>query len=684
MFSNINPLNKHGRSRLGSSIFIDGKVENIKDTITGSSKQSFVLYSMIIIMFVKFLSANVEGLIYGFILYYILYFSSVVETSLTFTDKRVLSITKYRYPRIIRILGIFLIGWVVVSILKIYNSNLLITSENRFLFMEWLFNTLNILPIFFHQYVLFLENNGRVLLGLDILISVSINLWTAINFRKISYNFSEVNFSQISDQLITQTKRSATNRLIGLHILEIILLIFVFKIMSLFFLIIVLLLHLAIPKTLFSDLNFFGQSGRKILPMLSVEQVDFHKVNRITSELFKLGKYESDGNYPLNLIPNEVASFYETGLQASLSSALNQGNLLGGLVAIIINIFVIVDLFIFALNYNITTLLDVIGITIGLLVGNVAFWFFLKFIGKIQIRFQREEILMIGQGFISRWNQPNLWIIKGDKLEGKRNKKKRRQKLLHYDRSSGITIAWKTILIIFVLGLSSTIVLFWISVGALNISRIVFIFPFLFNLGLNFLTIKANAELSFFMVSSFVLWVVIYYLYPRFYANSRPQLVFDLEHLSTLSVILKDQEDHLDAINQFAKCIIFSSRSERRGTNGRPGYFNLEIYLVGYVNESDSSNIMIEFGENRRKSKIIDISNSFEKSELLMDNLLISAESGFPQFTMKINDYISDQNQKVILDEFLILDKMRQYTFNLTTQNKLVISLEIKLKSSHN
>ncbi len=674
MFTNIKPLDRHGRIRFGSDIFVDIKNETIIDTIIGEHRLHFIQYIGLLLIFMKIISADIVGIVVTLVLYYSIYFLSEHQISQTFTKKRVLSISKYKYPSLLRTVSLILFLTNLMPILFLFNSDLIIF--HRLDIMGRIYNWLHILPIVSLRLLQFQNSIKNQIRLFEMVLTISMNAWVSLYFMNLKYRFTEVNLSQISDQLISITRRTTLQRLLSLHSFDVLLLLILNK-LSLIYLITVLILHTQIPRSEIYEIKFFGHSGRKLLPSLMVEKYQLYKIKRITASLFFGDAYSRSEQFPKNIIPNEVASYYETGPAASLIYSLKLGNKIGGVLALSINLFVIIELFKFAFNYNIDTLPVVIGISIGLVVGMLLLGFTLNYLGKIQYKFQKKESLMIGHGFIGRWIDPNLWIIKGDKLEGRRNKGKQLQNFFSYERATGFKIAWRAIIPAFTISIFIFFIIFWIAVGALNVSKLVFILPFVFDLGLNFLTVRLNAALGFYMTASFILWLIIYYFFPKIHARYLPRMIFDLEHLSTISVILKDEADLTDASSQFVKCIVSSSRPMRRKTTGRPGSFMVVVSLVGYYTNTGDRSIFFTIGEHLRKSAIIRIKNniSFTENLIIMEDLRISAERGYPRFPISIYERLNEE-EIILHNELIELDQLYDQFITLKTENNLTFTLK--------
>ncbi|MCY3412542.1 MAG: hypothetical protein INQ03_12965 [Candidatus Heimdallarchaeota archaeon] len=680
MFTNIRPLNRYGRERNTSAVFIDRARETLVDTITGEERLNWILSTGSILILVKLLSGNLQGLIFTIVCFYGLYLASCVQTVFTFTESRVISIRKFEYPRLVRIFGII---FLVVTFITFFSFFSVITEEiieSRLQILASIFHLLDVLPLLSLQYFNFFTTNFSFIRLFDLSLSILINLWLGLFLLNINYQFKEVNYSQISDSLMKRSTRSSIQRSILLHLLILVLILATGQI-SLINLFWIFLIQLWLPKHQISVISFYGHSGRAVLPKLYFENYQYHRIVRVCSKLFNWGMNESGENFPLDVIPMDVVSNYETGLRASLGSALNRGNILGMFIGLIINIVVIYRLFNFAYTFNRSTLPTVWGVMFFIIIAIIIFFFFLRLIDKVIIRLQKEESLMIGNGFIGRWRDPNLWIIKGDKLEGKRNKKNTLQDIFSYERTTGFNIAWRTVIFVSTLIIFALFILFWISVGALNVSKAVYVLPFLFGLGLDFLSTKANYELGFFIVSSFVVWILIYYLYPRRYAASRPKLVFSIEHMANLTVIMKNQEDLEDAMKQFSQCIITTSRPDRRKTPGRPGSFLIKAELLNFWSSRERL-IQFQIGQNNRYSAVIPMNDvGSDKEVTLLDDIRVSGQSGMPKVSMCT--YVKRQEELIQVHEEVFELEQTESIRSIIINPELSITIKFTILGSY-
>ncbi|MFV2016554.1 MAG: hypothetical protein ACC656_14075, partial [Candidatus Heimdallarchaeota archaeon] len=348
----------------------------------------------------------------------------------------------------------------------------------------------------------------------------------------MKYQFQEIHYSHVSEKIIKLKKDRSPILLPFIIVTAILTQIIIFNGFNILTSLVFITIYVYATNRSIAELSLFGSYGRALLDGVYLPPTEFFRTTRATASIFG---WEHQGNYysrpfPSNVIPKEVASHYETGLRASTMDALKQANGIGLVFSGFTNLFVILLLFKFASENNPKAIPTVIFIVIGLILISALAWQIASQFAKYQYKVQREESLMIGRNFIGRYIESNLWIIRGSKLEGTRLRRGVKTRAVRYDKTRGLMISWQSVSLNILIILMIIITIIWIQVGALNIGNIIYIFPFIFDQSLNFISDKASAELGFFILSGYVFWVVLYLNYPKYYARSRPQLFLELQY----------------------------------------------------------------------------------------------------------------------------------------------------------
>ena len=652
MFSDVMKYNRHGRTRYASAVLINNEKEEIVETIDGVSRQYFVFKVMLILLFIKVLSANFFGFIVSFLLFLTLFFVSTLRIKLIFTKKRLLKVTEFKYPLLIRPFGIVLFIWSIYSLFKGLFPEYIIGLDIGLNYFYSLFQMLGLSESTYLNYEKFYYHYKPFLIRTEAFVSLFINFYIALNFYFISYSFTEIHHKKITELLISMKQPLSFTKAIIL-IFALISLVLIFNGFNIFVLGLLIALNIYFPGTDMGELQLYSRSGRKLHTSIILHKAEHKQFTRITGAIFgwSTPKSMDVNNFPRDVIPDTVASHYETGLQASLGDALDIGNKIGAFIAIVINIFVTIALFRFAFIYNPEAMSTVFGVLIIQIMSIIVIWMMIKQFSRIRVNMQRHEKLIIGSDFVSRYQSKNLWIIKSNQLAGKQSRKRFIDLFYQYDRVSGLTIAWYKIGLYSILLIIVTILAYWVSIGALNVTKVLLIFPFLFDLGFEFLTQKLSAELNFFIISSFVLWILIYSLFPRLYSNTRPQFIVKSEHLSRIPIILKNHSNLEDASVQFSKSLIYSLQLKHKDKLQWPGYFIVDMVLeaINLGPEVKFNKILLEFGDNRRKAQLIDTSKHKDIiGKIILTNLSVSAEFGYPSIETRISIIGDDGVPKLI------------------------------------
>ncbi|MCE7734690.1 MAG: hypothetical protein GPJ54_07430 [Candidatus Heimdallarchaeota archaeon] len=672
-----------GRIRYGSSLFIDDSDEQITDSIRGYTRNSSIKYVLILLIILKLVTGNVIGLFVAIFVFYTTYILSVRNLHIQFTNERLLVISEFRHQRLVYMLGYVSLGisfYVLLNFIfpKYYNS-----SYNLQI-IEFFFEFFHFLPVFYvvySQIIIFYES---ILIRLDSLITFIVYFVYGIQFLKMKYHFQEIHYSHVTEEIIKLKKDRNPILLPFIILTSIYAQVILFNGFSLVTSLIFAVIYVYATNRTIAKLSLFGSYGKPLLDNVHLLPTEFFRTTRATASIFG---WEHQGNYysrpfPYNVIPKEVASNYETGLRASTIDALKQANGIGLVFSGFTNLFVILLLFKFAFENNREALPTVILICVGLILISYLVWQITSQFAKYQYKAQAEESLMIGRNFIGRYIEPNLWIVRGSKLEGTRLQRGVKTRTVRYDRTRGLQISWQSISLNVLIILLIIITGIWIQLGALNIGNFVYIFPFVIDQSLNFINDKASAELGFFILAGYVFWAILYFNYPKYYARSRPQLFLEMQYPRSIPIILKNFKEHQDASIQFTKCLINSSRPMRRKTKGRPGIFQLQILLESIeLHDKELSNHVLSFffGEIQSKGESVILGDYGSIKLALIDQLRVSGELGFPRLLINTNITGSKFNSK--LEETFDLEINGENKLIISVENKLTISLSVKIKS---
>lgn len=669
---------KYGRKSFGSAILISDR-ENYIDTVRGTKKNLNFLVLIVLLIPLKLISANFIGIILSSFSLILAYFITELLITLQVTNKRILVIYEFKHKRYVILQSLLFLSLSIYSFIKFLIPSSIITTVIGLNLINNLFTSFNLPTLVFHNFKNFFLLNKLVLIKLETGISSIIFFWLSLNIINLKSQFQEIHNSHINEMLIKMKSQYDSQILLLLTLFEI-LFFFIFKRLSIFYLIIFYFCLKLITKKNKVSVSLFGSSNRPLVNQLSFNDIDLIQIARMASSIFEwvLPKTDTRRKFPQNIIPKEAASYYETGLKATINDALKQANVIGLALSVIINSFVIIRLYNFVFENNLADLGLVSLILLGLIIASIAIFVFINSITLYQYKILKEESLLIGNSFIGRYLYPVLWILKGNQLEGTSVSKKNTRRLFHYDRINGIQIAWRRFGLSLILLLLVLVISFWASIGGIDLQSSFYILPFLFNTSISFLSNKANAELNFFIIMSFAVWISVLIIYPRIYTNYTPRLVLDIEKQTKLPIVFKNTEDYFDASQQFVKCLSNSSRSYRRYTLGRPGIFFTDIKLkdISFTTNPNIKQIYFTFGDNLIKSKIIDIDNFINCH--LIDNMKISGEFGFPKLDINLFEKALPTDQ-LILKSHLELENNKENEIELKVNENLKINLLIKV-----
>ncbi|MHA2250836.1 MAG: hypothetical protein ACXAD7_10750 [Candidatus Kariarchaeaceae archaeon] len=684
MYIHKKQFTRRGHFRFGSTIFVNDIYEELIDSITGQKRQANLLFVASLLILINFFLSNFFGILITALLFYVAYFISIQDVEIAFTHNRLLQSTSYRYPNWVRIIGALLFIFAILPFLQFLNFIQDIHSYNLRI-MEDIFQWLGFRNFVYYRYSSFVSNNIDLLGNTDAILMALFYIWFGFQFLVLRYDFQEIHYSHVSEQLVSLGK-NIEFIFSTLFILFSISMIALMQNVSILTLVVLLIIYRYLPRKTVANISLIGVSGRILVNTIQILPREFRKCYSTTASIFgwiPQGDYSTRA-FPYNLVPREVASLYETGLRASLIPALKQGNLLGLIISSIINIAVIGILFNFALNHNKQSLRTVYFVSLGLIGTSAILWLLLNGINRYRYIFQPEEALMIGNGFVSRYIEPSIWILKGSGLEGTRVQRGVSRRLIRYDKTRGLIIAWRRFTIYLILLFITLLILIWESVGGLNFSTAIYIFPFIFNESLEFLSNKANAELSFFSIIGYIFWILLVINYPRVYAISRPQLFLEMQYPALAPIILKGFEDHQDASVQFTKCLIESSRPNRRKSKGRPGLFKINVYLSKVENDVylDQFELSFQFGISDRNSQafIIQSREFVPEDTLIMEQLKVSAETGYPRLLIKIFRQMVNEEKLLVHGSILELKPKKLNVVHLKTLDNLHVYFNIEAK----
>lgn len=673
-----------GRIRYGSSLFINDSNEEISDSIRGYSRNASIKYILFLLIVLKVITGNVVGLLVAISLFYVTYLLSVRNLHIQFTKERLLVISEFRYQRAVYVLGYVFLGISIYVSLNFLFPNYSNSLEYSLRIIEFLFNFFHFLPVFYVVYSQVIIFYKTLLIRLDSLITFIVYLFYGIQFLKMKYYFQEIHYSHVSEEII-KLKNDRNPILLPFIILTTIYAeVILFGGFNLVTTLIFATIYVYSTNRTIAKLSLFGSYGRILLDGVHLLPTEFFRTTRATASIFG---WEHQGNYssrpfPYNVIPKEVASLYETGLRASTLDAFKQANGIGLVFSGFMNVFVILLLFKFAYENNQSAIPTIIFICIGLIVISYLVWQIATQFAKYQYKVQREESLMVGKNFIGRYIEPNLWIIRGSKLEGTRLQRGVKTRAVRYDRTRGLLIAWQSVSLNILLISLIIITGIWIQLGGLNLENIVYIFPFVFDQSLDFITNKASAELGFFILFGYLFWGILYFNYPKFYARSRPQLFLEMQYPVSIPIILRNFKEHQDASIQFTKCLINSSRPSRRKTIGRPGNFQLQILLRSVTlqdKELENHILTFKFGETENLGESVILGDYPSIKLALINRLRVSGELGFPRLIIDMN--ISGLKYNYNLKETYDLEINSVNDLNLSIDDKVALLLSVTIEA---
>ncbi len=653
MFVSIKSYNKFGQKRYGSELFIDYNDERIVEFVDGESNYSFFLYFIPILIVVNILSINFIGLISNIINMLLFYYISKRHVDILLTKQRAFFSFGYRSPRIVKLSGIYSFIIALYSIFKLFNFQYNNTINLGIYYFERTFAFFGFLPIVFQKFMLLYIQNSFVFIKIDNIITITIYITIFFKFYFMHYEFGGTAYKSISEVVVNLNHTNTKYSWVGFIIFNLFYL-SLFKQLSLILILIDLFLIYIFPKKEFAKLSLYGRSNNKIINTITFKPDKFIKLSNGVATIFGW-KATDKVRFPLNIIPNTVTSIYPTGLQASLTNALMQGNTIGALISMSFNIYVIIKLIIFVIKYK-TLGGTVFLISITILFSNISIWIIIRKFVKLHLKNQEGEFLFIADDIIAIYKESGLWIIRGDLLEGKADSTRLIDVYFNYDRIKGLNIAWARIFIIIIALIIIFSISFWVYIGALNVKLALYILPFLFNLGFKFLSQKASTELSFFILGGLAIWLIVILIYPRFFKLTRPRMIIKTSHLTRISLIMKNYEDLVDASLEYTHAIL-NSFNTTRGKYKRPGYYLIDVYVYR-INIKKGYKCVLLLGDAEREIQLVKPHTLPIKA---IKNLVVSAKSGIPKILIKCKER-NEITDKLI---FELYDMKNKYKFQV-------------------
>ncbi|MHA2501370.1 MAG: hypothetical protein ACXAE3_00670 [Candidatus Kariarchaeaceae archaeon] len=647
MYISARKFTREGRDRFGSSIFVNDLSEERVDSLEGNLRDSGILLAIFLLLGTKMLSANLLGILITLPLFVAIYFTALIRIKVTFTENRVLIERAYISPRLVKLYGYFLVGLAGAALIRFAFPTPLEGDMVRLSGMAWLFNIFGLYDTRFFLYRQIVLGNQFLYLGLDTLFTVTILLWFSVRFLTITYSFTEVNLSHVSEQLVKETANSSPLQLVSALLAFFALELTLFQGFTPILIILTILFIQYFPRSKQLNYTLVGPSNRDLVKNAILSEGQMNNLARITSITYgwepQLDQYTRP--YPENIVPKEVISVFETGLRSYSQKAYQQANILGLVFSVISNTFVILALIRFIRVNQIDEFDTLLVIIFILTITTVATFLGFTILNIFRARVKSNQQLMIGEGFIARYEKNSLWILKGSSLEGTTVQRGLSNSVIRYDKTKGLIIEWERFTLLAILGTIILTIMFWASIGAVNLRTIPLLFPSLINIGLEFLEGKAQAELEFFIITGFVLWGIIILMYPRYYARSRPTLSLDMQYASAEPIVLRDFDEHQEASILFTQSLINSSITSKKGNIGRPGSFKLRIAATGDV---QGKYIRFLLGDTYREAEIpLPLNNESE----ILASFLVSGLKGYPEYRIIIE--LFDDNEMVIYTTML-------------------------------
>ena len=624
---------KSGRLRFGSTILVDDLKEELVDTISSYKRSKSMIFIGFSFVILKLFTGNGLGLILGSTLFLFMYLFEKSMVYFQITKYRMLILKEYAYPRLIRFFAYVFLAISAQCILRLFYPLDVIDKDANLSLIVFMMQWMHVLPVLQVQYQTYITENYSFLYMFDSILTGLIYLFFGTLFYNMKYEFEEIHLSQIHEELVDLKRENSSNRIIIFVFSLIITMQIIFKEFNLLYMMFLLVIYRYVPRKVVAEFSLKSGSGVNLVRKHILHQNEFSRFSNLTATIFGWN-YQSDNKnkfFPQNIIPEDSASFYETGLRASLLDSFSQANKIGLVVSTGINSLVVASLIRFAIRNHLNRYLVIFGIAIGLVIISASIFQILALLGSIQYTVQPEEILMIGNSFIARYIEPKMWIMRGENLRGSRYQTAQRDKVVQYSQAHGLVIHWQRLTIYLGFFVGAIIVIAWSSIGGLNFNNAIYILPFIVNVSFAFILEKAARELGFFILLGYVFWIAFYFNYYRIYGSFRPQISLDLPNQDSIQIILKNYEDQQNASVQLTKCLINTSRSPRRFSEGRPGTFILEIGLVSNTSDHD---IILEFGMQRFHFLI----KRGMVNPLLIESLAVSGEIGVPQLQIILRE----------------------------------------------
>jgi len=626
-----------GTDRFGSAIFIDDLQENRVDSVSGYKRNQAVLIGLIILTIVKFLTANIIGIIVVLPLYLVMYFYTLRVIQLHYTEHRILIETEYEHQKLARIFASLLVVVSVFEIIEMIFPIIPTAVDFRLSRMGEIFGYLHLYDNRFFLYQRFIRGTYDVLQFYDTISTILISLWIAYQLGLITYDLTEINQNHVSEQLL---KIKSINSLRGILLLLATIILtqhFLLTRFSLLFVLLAIALYQFVPRDGIIFLSLTGPSNRVLESNIAIKSNQTANLTRTTAITFgwKTQHNQLKQQFPENLVPREVASIFNTGLQTYSETAYRQANILGAIISTITNLIIIIALIRYVIISKVDAFDAIFYIAIGLLGLSVLIFAAFEMVNTIRTVIRSEEKLLIGEGFVGRSIRNSLWIVKGSSMEGTTVQQGNSKKLIRYDRARGLIIEWERFTLLIIISVIVIIIGIWDYIGAINLRVLPLVFPSLINFGVEFIENKAQAELEYFIILGYITWTLVIFLYPRYYARSRPSLFLDMEYASFEPILLKDFKEHQDASIQFTKSLVHSSSNRRRNRPIRPGTIMVEITISGQIGVA--GHLIVTAGQNRIEKRV---SVPLEEPCILFENLITSGLKGYTEVPFYIELYV--------------------------------------------
>lgn len=665
----INPINRGINGRGQKAYYLNIEKEKLEAQLTGQKPLSVVKASLIVSIFINLIIGTPLTSISTLFTYLFLLNSNNIKVNVSVTKERVIRQYVHKNKKMRTLILIFFLLLESEHIWQLFFYSYNSTTQNYFgLFLFSLF-----IPRIFIDFVLPIFN-VMIIYQLPQLPTVGNILLMVIHFvvgaMLIKYNHSieETHIRQISEIQIVERKVQSRNTKFmfgALITVAVMYNIYQFPIeqpIRYVGLLGIIVYYLLSRNEEQYTIQLVNRAGRKLQQMIIIHSREKMQVRRLIATIFQLPIVDTTKRkFPQNMISEGIANIIPTGLERKEDRVFRQADAVVYVIAILLILTYSSIWFTHQQKTIVENLITIILIGFLLLVIT----YIMQMLRKELVKPKNTEFFIVGSAVQGYYKKSNLWLARIDVTSGMTLGKRIHLKFFNYSRIMGIRLAWKTTIMIMLVGFSALIFTQWFRFGAINIKGTQLLLTYYLNKALTYAWDYIIENPYTLLVIITVIWQLLYLIYPRLYKYFLSRLNLDLKQKGDLTILFEDKDSFLNAYQELSKLQLETTHEKKNYVIGRPSAFMLNILVTA----GDNADRIISIGDRSTRRFLM-----FDKSNTAQVRLMVSARTGYPKLIIKEWNAQQQQDSKsVILN--LSLEATQYHKIELSTTFKLQVEI---------